>query len=628
MIYGYFDKEIKGHTETHPLKEWKISDRCVRGETECLIQERFGIVLRPSIRPTLESGAIFEDQRRKGAAVIHGSLFNKSSLRHRLEARGIRLKRGTAAEIVFRWYETRGIEGIGELNGGYILCLWDGNKDTFIIARDQIGIEPLYYAMDGSTCVFGNSLKMVASNRAAGKSIDTDGLVRYLLFNYIPGEISIIRGVKKLRPGHMIVFQGGESEIRRYWFLSFAPSEEKSEEAHREELLDRMRTAVHLRLGARGERPGALLSGGMDSSTVVALMSERMNAAFPTYSFRCRGKTFDESAYARLVADHYGTEHHLIEYPASEIGQIRSMVTLMDEPFCDIGIEVASYLLGKAASGHIDCVLTGDGGDELFAGHPVYLADRMAMKFDRIPRPLQGMITTLCSILPDPESKKSLMVRAKRFAYSYQFPEDVYANRWRIYYNLSELGRLLNPDLFEHVSSSDPLEDIRKLYREADGCDDLSVTLYGDYQTVVEFYLQRLRLLRRFGIEGRMPLLDPDLVRYAAGIPSGLKLKDGSETKVILHRTMAGILPDAIVYRKDKLGHSVPFKNWLRNSEEVKRFCREILYEKIGDSNPYFKQDVVQKMWYQHMRKTFNHSHRLWALVVLLLWIESESLTL
>ena len=433
----------------------------------------------------------------------------------------------------------------------------------------------------------------------------------------------MISGIKKLPPGHYLKIKNGCLEIKRYWHLSFKNDKAKSEQQYVEELLPLMEDSVKIRLGNGQKSHGAFLSGGMDSSSVVGLMSPHINGGIHTFSFRCKGKSFDESNYAKIVSERYNTEHHLVEFSPQEILSITDIVEYMDEPFCDIGIEVASYILGRAAKGKVNYVLTGDGGDELLAGHPVYQADAVAQKFSKIAKPLQQMIINILGFFPDTDKKKSLSVKAQRFAYSYRFPTELFSNRWRIYYNASELNNLFNPDFNNEIQKSNPLKDIVSIYKEADGEDYLSKTLYGDYQTVVNFYLRRMQLLRAFGIEGRFPMLDHRLVEYAAKIPSELKLK-GTETKYILHKTMAGVLPDEIVYRKDKLGHSVPFKNWLREVPEVKNFINDVLSEQTIKKREYFNNTFVNKLLTEHFSKKKNNSHRLWALLVLELWLRKN----
>jgi len=245
----------------------------------------------------------------------------------------------------------------------------------------------------------------------------------------------------------------------------------------------------------------------------------------------------------------------------------------------------------------------------------------MASRFDRIPFFLRTPAAWMGSRLPESEKKASLAVKIKRFSYSVQFPREYYSNRWRIYYTARELEQLVPQGL--KTGERHPMDEIAALYAESDAPDPLALALYGDYQTVVQFYLRRMQVLRHFGIEARFPLLDPDLASYAATIPSDLKIRK-HQSKYILHKAMAGVLPDEIVFRTDKLGHSVPMKNWMRDEKPVREFIRETLAGPFRAGSFDFDARVIARMLSEHEENTRNHSHRLWGLVVLKLWLEDR----
>lgn len=554
------------------------------------------------------------------SVVFLGNIFNKNELTSAIK---VNKEYQSSASLVSDYYSNKKEQCFKDINGNFVLAIWNSDLQQFTLVRDHIGIEPLYYYWTGEKLIFSSSLKALLRYSDIKTEINYHSLYVYLLFNYNPGFETIISGVKKLRPGHYLQLDKGNLKINRFWHLSFGHDNIKNEQQYIEELFSLMKKAVELRLENKLNNHGAFLSGGMDSSSVVALMSSLAKGSIHTFSFRCQGKSFDESHYAEIVSKRYQTQHHLVEFSPEEIFTIIDIVQHMDEPFCDIGIEIASYILGRAAEGKTDYILSGDGGDELFAGHPVYQADKIAQKFEKLPQPLQKLITSIVKFFPDTEKKKSFAVKAKRFAYSLNFPRTLYSNRWRIYYTDQELTKLCQSDLIREFKKYNPLDNIVSIYREANGNDFLSKTLYGDYHTVVSFYLRRMQVLRAFGIEGRFPMFDPRLVEYAATIPSSLKL-NGSETKYILHKTMAGVLPDEIVFRKDKLGHSVPMKNWLRDVSSVRNFISDILSEDIVKKRGYFNSFYIQKLLNEHLKKKQNYSHRLWSLVVLELWLQKH----
>ncbi|GAF90237.1 unnamed protein product, partial [marine sediment metagenome] len=266
-----------------------------------------------------------------------------------------------------------------------------------------------------------------------------------------------------------------------------------------------------------------------------------------------------------------------ILYGADRLKLISDAVKYMDEPFCDVGIEIGTYVLGKAADGKVSYTLSGEGGDELFAGHPVYVADKLAKIVECIPNAVMAPITALLRRIPDSDQKKNLQVKLKRFAYSLSFPRELLSHRWRIYYTPRELQKLIVPDLIEQYPTQRLFEPMQRINRDADGTDLLTRSLYSDYFTLVDFYLRRLGLLKAFSIEDRLPLLDVRLVEYAARIPSNLKIRGFSDTKYLYRQILEGLLPREILHDRPKLGHSVPMKNWIRDDSHVHDMIRDVI---------------------------------------------------
>jgi len=619
MIYGVFNIE-KDFSQSREPVEIPLE---APGPLEYLAQGPLKLAVGPTGVDTLDQErTLLQDPDRGLILAFQGKIFNQQELCQTFgtESRG----HPQSIELIARAYLRDGPEGFAKLNGSFACVLWDQRKRCLLLVRDHLGIETLYYSSSGGQLVFSCSLKTLSRALPRSKALNEGALREYLLFNYNPGQETLFQGIRKLRPAHYLKWEKGRAEEKRFWYLSFRRGERKAEPQYQEELLALMRQAVELRADAKDKAVGAFLSGGMDSSTVVGLLRPILLGELHTFSFHCAGKSFDESHYAQVMAHHYGTIHHQMEFTPEKVDVIAQVVESQEEPFCDIGIEIASYLLGQECRASVPYVLTGDGGDELFAGHPVYLADRVARIYDRVPHLIRQPLSKVLQALPDTNKKKSLVVKAKRFAYSCNFPSELYGNRWRIYYTDDELHRLFSGDSRRSNSEFDPYGDLRRLYKEADGVEDLDKALYGDYHTVVDFYLRRMALVRRFGVEARFPMLDYRLVEYAATIPPDLKIRQGSDTKYILRNTMKGLLPDEIIFRKDKLGHSVPMKNWMRDSKFVRDFVRDILCEEAVRSRGLFDPKYVQAMISQHLRRTHNHSHRLWALVVLELWLRQN----
>lgn len=524
------------------------------------------------------------------------------------------------AEALGRLYESGREDWLGSVNGQFAFALWDARRRRLLLGRDRLGIESLFYWDDGARLVFGSSLRAMLATGWVAKELNHDAVAQYLLYCYNPGQESFVRRAYKLPPGHLLVVENSHRSLRRYWRLSFADVRSKTEARYREEILNLIEDAIRIRLDPHGP-PGVLLSGGTDSSAIVSLASRMAPEPLRTFSFCCEGRSYDESPYARFVARRYGTNHTEIAYGPDCLFLVARAVESMDEPFCDIGIEIGTYLLGQAARGNVSCVLSGEGGDELFAGHPVYVADKVAAAADRLPRMLVHPVARILQRIPDSDRKKNIQVKLKRLAYGLSFPPELLSHRWRVYYTPAELHELCAEGFLGSCDLGRLFEPMIRHASDADGKDLLSRSLYSDYGTLVDFYLRRLGLLKAHGVESRTPLLDHRLVEYAATIPSALKIRKMSETKYIYRRILEGVVPAEILHHRPKLGHSVPMKNWLREDPALREWIGDVLGNGVGPGQGFFRPAAVRRMVDEHLRKSHNHSHRLWGLLVLEKWL-------
>jgi asparagine synthase (glutamine-hydrolysing) len=554
-------------------------------------------------------------------AIWEGEIYNRAELLHSLGAAGHGL---SDAEILVQLYEAYGQSCVEKINGSFAFAIYDKARQEVILGRDRFGIETLYYYDGPKMFVFGSRIHPILACPEVPKELNLSALRRFLVFGFNPAWDTFFRGVRKVRPGRLIVLSRDGVTEKRYWYLSFQRVQEKPLSEYCHDILDLTRDAIRLRLSA-AKPLGIFLSGGMDSSSIAGLTHEIAKTNFSTYSYRCLGKSFDESPYARTMAKHCNAEHHEVVFEPADVRKMESMVRLMDEPLCNAGITIATFLLGEAAQGKIGRVFSGDGGDELFGGHPVYAADKIAAKFERIPAILRLPFVGLLRYLPDSDQKLNLTVKLKRFAESINYPRALGTYRWRIQYGPAELNKLLRNGA-AHNNGAGLFEDLIELIEEADGPDALSRSLYVDTMTEIGFYLRRMDLVRFFNVTPVFPLLDHRLFEYAAGIPSHLKFRDASNTKFVQHCAMEGVLPDEIVQRKDKLGHSIPLKNWLRSDPSVKNFVHDTLSENGLKRRGIVDNDYVKDLWQNHQNYRQNNSHRLWTLTVLELWLRANSL--
>jgi asparagine synthase (glutamine-hydrolysing) len=568
-----------------------------------------------------ESGQPFKNGDQTIVSAFEGKIYNVADLGSRAGSPR-RFDHTRSGEALPYLYERHGERFLDRVNGKFAFALWDEPNKRLVLGGDRFGIEPLFYYEEGSRVVFSTSLGGLLKTGWVNKNLNNDAVLQYLLYCYNPGPQTFLRGVSRLPAAHLLSINDSGTSMKPYWRLSFAATEVRTESEYRDELLSLIKDSIRIRLDP-DQAPGILLSGGTDSSTILSLTSGISKAPLNTFSFRCEGRSYDESRYARLMAERHETRHTEIAYDADHLRLMSRAVRYMDEPFCDIGIEMATYLLGKTAQGKVSYVFSGEGGDELFGGHPVYVADKAGSVVDCLPKVLTRTLGHFLQKIPDSDQKKNLQVKLKRFAYSLSFPAQLLSHRWRAYYTATELQELCTVDFLASCDLQQVYEPMLQYNRQTDGQDCLSRSLHSDYYTLVNFYLRRLQLLRGFSIESRLPLLDYRLVEYASRIPSRMKIRGISDTKYIYKKILEGILPREILYDRPKLGHSVPMKNWLRTDAKLKNWVEEILLESSLIKRGLFRSSMVRKLIDEHRSMRHNHSHRIWGLLVLELWMQA-----
>jgi asparagine synthase (glutamine-hydrolysing) len=532
----------------------------------------------------------------------------------------------TAARLL-AMLEADGVGALNRVDGQFAIAWWSARSGLLSLIRDRFGMEPLCYSSGDRQMVFGSLGRDVAASLIARPGLSMQGIVEYLTHCYLPGTSTLFEGVVRVPAGAVVEYASATGSCRvNYWYrLSYAntlaPNETEIAIRYRE-LLE---ASVVRRLS--DARAGVFLSGGMDSSSAATFARKHLSGTISSYSFRCLGASFDESPYARELARELGTEHTEVDFGELQSLDAIAAVGAMDMPFCDIGIEVGTWLLSKAASGNVDYLLTGDGGDEIWASHPVYAAQRIMQWYDRmpVPRALRTVLVRTCALVRDSDKKRNLAVVLKRLLPEPAYPSDLMHYRWKMYYTFDSLRGLLTPSLADAVGATEPFQAVTDAFAHYQGPDDgISPCLYSDYRTVSSFYFSRLSLARSFGLEVRMPFYDRDLVEYGARIPINLKLEGIERTKRLFRVAMEGILPDIINHRRDKLGHSVPFKNWLRDAGPLSAQVAETLSSKAFLDRGLFRPEAVKRMLDEHRSRRHNHSHRIWTLFILEHWFRQH----
>jgi asparagine synthase (glutamine-hydrolysing) len=531
-------------------------------------------------------------------------------------------KRVTAASVL-AMLSAEGLRALDRFDGQFVIAWWSPADRSLRLIRDRFGMEPMHYWCRNRQIVFASRARDIATSMATRPGISMQGLVEYLTHCYLPGDSTLYEGIVRVPAGAVVEFSAATGTCRatRWYRLSFADTLAPNEG----EIVTRYRELLEASVVRRldGGRTGVFLSGGMDSSSAATFARRHLSGPIRSYSFRCAGASFDESPYARQLAAELGTLHTEVEYGEQQSLEAIAAVGAMDMPFCDIGIEIGTWLLAQAARSNVDYLLTGDGGDEIWASHPVYAAQRIMRWYDRmpVPRALRSALVSTLSLVKDSDQKRNLPVVLKRILPEPSYPNELMHYRWRMYYTSKSLRGLLSPALGAAIDETEPFRSVTEAFENYEGPDDgISPCLYSDYRAASSFYFSRLMLARASGIEVRMPFYDRQLVEFGARIPANLKLEGIERTKRLFRAAMEGILPDIINHRQDKLGHSVPFKNWLRDAGPLSAEIVGTLSSKAFAERGIFRPEAVARMLDEHRARRHNHSHRIWALFVLEHW--------
>jgi len=552
--------------------------------------------------------------------VFNGEIYNHLELRKDLEKKGHQFKTKTDTEAIVHAYEEYGEKCPRKLNGMFAFAIWDKRKQSLFLARDRIGIKPLYYFFDRNRLVFGSELKSILKAGEIPRRIDLQALDNFLTFEYIPAPLSIFQDIKKLPPGYTLTLYNHDIKVKSYWELNFQ-SNGLDEVKIQKKLRDLLQDAVKIRL--MSDVPlGAFLSGGVDSSIIVALMAQVMDQPVKTFSIGFEDSSYNELNYARMVAKKYNTDHHEFIIKPDAVELTENLLGFLDEPFGDFSI-FPTYLVSKMARDYVTVVLSGDGGDELFAGYDTYIADKLYGYYHKVPKFLRnGFMTKFVDIVPPSSKKKGIVNRVKRFVEGTKLPEDLRHTRWMIFMQEAEKALLYNDDMKSGILEKDPYKFIRHYFANSSYLknDETSQQMYVDIKTyLVDDILVKVdRMSMATSLEARVPYLDYRFVELSASIPSHLKLK-GKQTKHILKKSMEDLLPHDILYR-GKEGFSIPIKNWLK--KDLKPMLTDILSPKKVAREGFFNPQYIEKLITEHMRGYKNHSHRLWALMIFGKWYD------
>jgi asparagine synthase (glutamine-hydrolysing) len=548
--------------------------------------------------------------------VFNGEIYNHRELRSVLEARGHRFRTQSDTEAIVHAYEEFGERCVEHMNGMFAFAVLDQKRQSLFLARDRLGIKPLYYFVDAQRLLFGSEIKAILSHDDVPRELDCVALDSFLTFEYVPAPQSIFKAIKKLPAGHTMTVTPQGVTVARYWDVVQTASD-KDEKTYCERLYTTLKSAVQYRL--LSDVPlGALLSGGIDSSTIVGLMAEQLATPVETFSIGFEEDTYNELEYARQTSRHFKTRHHeqIIRPDAVELTD--KVIHHCDEPLGDFSV-FPTYLVSVFARKHVTVALSGDGGDELFAGYDHYKAQKLDGYYRWLPRAVRAhVIEYLLDRMPPTAQKKGLINKAKRFIEGAALPSDLAHTRWMTFLTAADKSQLYSPELHRELKEVDAHASIRRYLSRSSIDDPLGEQLLLDLKTyLVDDILVKVdRMSMATALEVRVPFLDYRVVELAASIPSRLKLK-GWTSKYLLKKAMAPLLPPAIL-RKKKEGFSIPIKNWLRN--ELKPLLLDSLSTDRVRCRGYFDAAYIERLVSEHLAGTQNHSHKLWPLVVFEIW--------
>jgi asparagine synthase (glutamine-hydrolysing) len=540
--------------------------------------------------------------------VFNGEIYNFKNLRALLERKGHRFYTNTDTEVIVHLYEQYGEACVDKLRGMFAFAVWDDRRKSLLLARDRLGIKPLFYTVVDGRLAFGSELKVLLQLPELDRRLNWSSVNHLFSAMCTPSAESIVEGVHKLKPGHVLtasVLRG--IHVRQYWDVDFDPDYGKTESFFVERLRDLLDESVGLRMIA--DVPlGAFLSGGIDSSAVVATMSRLSSQPVKTFSIGFPDTDYNELHYARQVARQFGTDHHELIVDPNVLNVIDDLAWYLDEPFGDSSA-LPTYMVSKLAAGHVKVVLSGDGGDELFAGYDRYLKERKERALGKIPWPLRKAAAFAGSLAPDGFKGKNFL---KHLAFD---GADRYFDA-NILFRESEKASLFLPEAYKAIHRDDPrsvwrpfIENGKMHWLSALQYMDLKNYLPNDILTKVD------RMSMAHSIEARVPLLDHKMVEFAATIPPELKLK-GKTTKYIFKKAMEGILPDDILYRP-KRGFAIPLGRWFRG--RLSTYVRDLLLSRNSVERGLFSQSYVERLIQMNDRGR-PLDLQLWTLITFELW--------
>ena len=585
------------------------------------VKENVGLAMRRLAIIDLASGQqpMYNEDRTK-AIVFNGEIYNYQEIRENLDQLGHKFYTKSDTEVIVHLYDEYGVEGLQHLRGMFAIAIWDERDKSLFLARDRVGKKPILYShQPNGDLIFGSEFSAVLKHPAVSREVDLEAIDNYMSYLCVPAPMTAFKQIRKLEPGHWLLWKDGEIKTQRYWQPDFSKKIKITEEEAIVETTRILRESTKLRMIS--EVPlGAFLSGGVDSSAVVALMAQESEQPVKTFSIGFEEQDFSELKYAKRVAEHVGAEYNEFIVRPNALDVIPTLVDHYGEPYADSSA-IPTYYVAKETRKHVTVALNGDGGDESFAGYERYAAMRIAAAYARVPSALRKVfVEAPVSLLPTSELKRSRFRDAKRFLRAANLPRTERYFRWVTTFNRDTKKELYTSDFAASVSGQDPLSLLDKWFAKANGTGTLDATLLTDQMT----YLPNDLLVKvdiatmANSLEARSPFLDHKLIEFAATLPESLKMS-GVGTKSLLKKVAARLVPKEVIYRR-KMGFGVPIGKWFRT--EMKDFVRSVLLSERSLKRGIVKPDILERYVNEHIAGERDHSFQLWTFLMLELWFQ------
>ena len=560
------------------------------------------------------------NQDKSSVIVFNGEIYNFQTLRADLIEQGDKFSTNCDTEVILHLYDRYGADCVRYLRGMFAFAIWDFRDRSLFIARDRLGKKPLLYSHQANgDFVFGSEFTALLAHPAIGREVDYEAIDSYLSSLCVPAPLTAFKQIRKLEPAHWLRWKDGRIETRRYWSPDFSKKIKITEEEAIEETTRILREATKLRLIS--EVPlGAFLSGGVDSSVVVALMAEASSNPVKTFSIGFEEQDFSELKYAKKVAEYLGAEYNEFIVRPNALEVLPILVEHYGEPYADSSA-IPTYYVARETRKYVTVALNGDGGDESFVGYERHVAMKFAETYHKLPKAMRKyLIEPSITAIPSPTNFRNRFVRFQRFLRAASMPKDERYFLWLSTFDTDAKNELYSPDLKARTANSEPLEYFSKYIAHSNGKGIIDTVLLTDLMN----YLPNDLLVKvdiatmANSLEARSPFLDHKVIEFAASLPENIK-QQGRDTKSLLKKVAARLVPKEVIYRP-KMGFGVPLKYWLGN--ELQSFTREVLLSENAKKRGLFDAKTVERLIDEQKRDAKDNSYKIWTLLMLELWFQ------